>query len=411
MEQIIYDILGIGLGPFNLGLAALCQSLELNSLFMEKADSFNWHPGLLLDDARLQVPFYADLVTPADPCSKFSYIAFLHARQRLFRFAIRNNLYIKRQDYNDYCRWVIGQLSNIRFSYKCENIEFDDAKKYYRVYSNNEVYHAKHIVIGVGTVPCIPGFVKNWLQGPVLHSADYLPKKDMLLQQPDISIIGSGQSAAEIIFDLLKCYKGKLNWFSNADSFFPMDNSKFSLEKTSPDYVDYFYSLPEISKKDILSRQTNLYKGINEGLIDSIYGMLDDAAVPSTRLYPGCELQSIQNGYTLGFQHLGFQQHFDHLASAVILATGYHQLLPSFIGPISHHIQWHTQQRYKVNRNYSIDNNNSIFVQNADLHSHGFNAADLGLGVYRNATIINTILGYTHFKMEQGIAFQQFGMP
>src|SRR5947207_14512671 len=184
MEQIIYDILGIGLGPFNLGLAALCQSLELNSLFMEKADSFNWHSGLLLDDARLQVPFYADLVTPADPCSKFSYMAFLHARQRLFRFAIRNNHYIKRQDYNDYCRWVIVQLSNIRFGCRCENIEFDDAKQCYRVYSKHKIYRAKHIVIGVGTVPHVPGFAKNKLHGAVLHSADYLPKKDILLQQP-----------------------------------------------------------------------------------------------------------------------------------------------------------------------------------------------------------------------------------
>jgi lysine N6-hydroxylase len=64
---------------------------------------------------------------------------------------------------------------------------------------------------------------------------------------------------------------------------------------------------------------------------------------------------------------------------------------------------------YALNRNHFIDNRSSIFVQNADLHSHGFNSADLGMGPYRNATILNLILGREHFKLEENIAFQRFG--
>ena len=97
----IYDILGIGIGPFNLGLAALCQSIpELSCLFIEQAAGFNWHPGLLLDEARLQVPFYADLVTLADPQSPFSYMAFLKAMNRMFRFAIHENYFVTRKILN-----------------------------------------------------------------------------------------------------------------------------------------------------------------------------------------------------------------------------------------------------------------------------------------------------------------------
>ena len=71
----IYDIIGIGIGPFNLGLAALLEPVEsINSLFLDQADGFDWHPGLMLDNATLQVPFMADLVTMADPKSKYSFL-------------------------------------------------------------------------------------------------------------------------------------------------------------------------------------------------------------------------------------------------------------------------------------------------------------------------------------------------
>src|SRR3712207_5055254 len=73
-----YDLLGIGLGPFNLGLACLADPIDdLDAVFLEGADGFAWHPGMMLPDATLQVPFLADLVTLADPTSRFSYLAFL----------------------------------------------------------------------------------------------------------------------------------------------------------------------------------------------------------------------------------------------------------------------------------------------------------------------------------------------
>ncbi|MBK7292149.1 MAG: hypothetical protein IPI78_19060 [Chitinophagaceae bacterium] len=66
--------------------------------------------------------------------------------------------------------------------------------------------------------------------------------------------------------------------------------------------------------------------------------------------------------------------------------------------------------RYKANRNYSIVNNNSIFIQNAEQATHGFNAADLSLGPYRNAVIINSILGREEYAIEKRVTFQTFGI-
>ena len=66
-----HDLIGIGLGPFNLGLACLSDPVDgLDAVFLEAADGFSWHPGMMLPDATLQVPFLADLVTLADPTSR-----------------------------------------------------------------------------------------------------------------------------------------------------------------------------------------------------------------------------------------------------------------------------------------------------------------------------------------------------
>ena len=77
----VHDFVAIGLGPFNLGLACLAEPLpDLDGVFLEARGEFRWHPGMMLDDATLQVPFLADLVTLADPTSRFSYLAFLKDR-------------------------------------------------------------------------------------------------------------------------------------------------------------------------------------------------------------------------------------------------------------------------------------------------------------------------------------------
>ncbi|MCH5719930.1 lysine N(6)-hydroxylase/L-ornithine N(5)-oxygenase family protein [Niabella hibiscisoli] len=51
-ETKIYDIAGIGIGPFNLGLAALTAPVNnLNTIFIEQKSEFNWHEGMLIPEA------------------------------------------------------------------------------------------------------------------------------------------------------------------------------------------------------------------------------------------------------------------------------------------------------------------------------------------------------------------------
>lgn len=40
----IYDILGVGIGPFGLGLAALAEPLDdVDAVFVDQRPEFRWH--------------------------------------------------------------------------------------------------------------------------------------------------------------------------------------------------------------------------------------------------------------------------------------------------------------------------------------------------------------------------------
>lgn len=422
----IFDIIGIGIGPFNLGLAALTDSIpQLRCIYFDQGSSFDWHPGIMLCNARLQVPFYADLVTVVNPCSRYSYLNYLKQKGNLFRFAIHENNFITRKEFNNYCNWVTNQLHTLCFNHKVVDLQFDEREALYTVTVHNlrsdeiSFYYTTHIVIGIGTVPYIPGFVQQ-LQSRVCHSGQYLFYKSELLQQKNITLVGSGQSAAEIFYDLLQFRDqlDNLSWFTRSPRFYPMEYSKLSLEMTSPDYIDHFYRLSALKKSEVLKRQDQLYRGINFSLINDIYDALYlkgwEGDNISVRLHTNTELINLkwnEEDLQLEFYHSEMEETFNHQTGAVILATGYCASIPCFLDGIKDNISWNENNAYQVGRNYSIDKNgNSIFVQNAELHSHGFSAPDLGMGPYRNATILNAILGYEYFVLEKSIAFQTFGI-
>ncbi|GAA5087607.1 lysine N(6)-hydroxylase/L-ornithine N(5)-oxygenase family protein [Chryseobacterium ginsengisoli] len=420
----IYDIIGIGIGPFNLGLAALLEPIEsINSLFLDQAEGFDWHPGLMLDNATLQVPFMADLVTMADPTSKFSFLNFLKENDRLYKFYIRESFYILRKEYNLYCQWVANQLENCLFGNKVENVSFDETQETYIIdvldLKNNDVkkYYTKKLALGTGTQPRLPEFMEDKNYPNVIHTSEYLNKKEQILNSKSVSIIGSGQSAAEIFQDLLpETTDGlKMNWFTRPDRFFPMEYSKLTLELTSPEYVDHFYQMPPNQRKNLLAKQPPLYKGINFDLINDIFDSLYEMSVGNeplnVELKPSCQLDSIYpegNSYVLNFTHVQDDATFTHDSDYVILATGYKYKEPKFLQGIENQIQRTGDGLFDVSRYYTIDNKKTIFVQNAELHTHGFVTPDLGMGAYRNSIIINSLAGKEIYKVEKRIAFQKF---
>ncbi|MBT2674610.1 lysine N(6)-hydroxylase/L-ornithine N(5)-oxygenase family protein, partial [Streptomyces sp. ISL-14] len=199
-----HDFVGIGLGPFNLGLACLTEPIdELDGVFLESKPDFEWHAGMFLDGAHLQTPFMSDLVTLADPTSPYSFLNYLKEKGRLYSFYIRENFYPLRVEYDDYCRWAANKLSSVRFSTTVTEVTYDEGDGLYVVRTAaGATYRARHLVLGTGTPPYIPAACQG-LGGDFIHNSRYLRHKQELQKKDSITLVGSGQSAAEIYYDLL----------------------------------------------------------------------------------------------------------------------------------------------------------------------------------------------------------------
>ncbi|MGG3662030.1 lysine N(6)-hydroxylase/L-ornithine N(5)-oxygenase family protein [Bacillus gobiensis] len=427
-EQIL-DVIGVGIGPFNLGLAALLEKTECRSLFFDKKTRFEWHPGMLLEGTTLQVPFMADVVTMVDPTSRFSFLNYLHTQKRLYQFYFFEKFHIPRTEFNHYCQWVSEQLPQLQFECEVKNIEQTKGGHFrVTVFSAREneqkTYDAKHVVIGVGTKPYVPERFHSALGDQVFHSSQYMDKRENVSKASSVTVIGSGQSAAEVFYDLLTKQPDQgyqLSWFTRSKGFYPMEYSKLGLEHFSPDYTRYFYKLPNEKKQKVLNNQALLYKGISFDTIAAIYDLLYERTAGNKRLdvqlQALTELVSIEedNGrYSLSlYQHE--QEAGKHIESdAVILATGYHPYVPNCLEGIKEKLEWDESGQLVIQEDYKVKlkekGHNHLFVQNGELHTHGVGAPDLGLGAFRNVTIINQIAGKEVYQTYEHNVFQQFGL-
>ncbi|MFF2506008.1 lysine N(6)-hydroxylase/L-ornithine N(5)-oxygenase family protein [Streptomyces sp. NPDC058067] len=413
------DFIGIGLGPFNLGLACLTEPIaELNGVFLESKPDFEWHSGMFLEGAHLQTPFLSDLVTLADPTSPYSFLNYLKESGRLYSFYIRENFYPLRTEYNDYCRWAAAKLTGVRFGTTVTRVTYDDADGLYVVRTEGgATYRAPRLVLGTGTPPHIPEACRD-LGGDAIHNSRYLHHKAELQRKDSITLVGSGQSAAEIYHDLLgeiDVHGYRLNWVTRSPRFFPLEYTKLTLEMTSPEYVDYFHALPEETRYRLETQQKGLFKGIDGDLINEIFDLLYQknlAGPVPTRLLTNSALTSArhENGtYTLGLRQEEQGKDFELRTDGLILATGYRYEPPAFLEPVRDRLRWDSRGRFDMARNYSVDTTGrGVFVQNAGVHTHSITSPDLGMGAYRNAYIIGELLGTEYYPVEKTIAFQEF---
>ncbi|MCR1785090.1 SidA/IucD/PvdA family monooxygenase [Nocardioides carbamazepini] len=424
--MITHDFVGIGLGPFNLGLACLTDPLrasdDLDGVFLEARDGFDWHPGMLLDDASLQVPFLADLVTMADPTSRWSFLSYLKQTGHLYPFYIRESFYPLRKEYDDYCRWAAESLPSVRFGQRVTEVTHDGTAYVVRS-AAGETWRTRRLVLGIGTSPRVPDPLRPLVDhGIATHSADYLSRKAELQQQERITIVGSGQSAAEIYQDLLAEAPDRgyeLVWLTRSPRFFPMEYTKLTLEMTSPEYGAYHRALP-IDTRDRLAReQRHLFKGISGDLVDAIFDLHYQQRVtgvgPRTTLLTNTEVRGarpVTGGSELDLLHVETGESFGLATGGLVLATGYAPTRPAFLDGVRDRIRYDARGRYDVAADYSVDvRGGEIFVQNAEEHTHSLLAPDLGMGPYRNSVIVAAMLGREVYPVEKQVAVQTFGVP
>ncbi len=431
-ETHVHDLLGIGVGPFNLGLACLAEPLGVDAVFLERRGELRWHPGMMLDDAVLQVPFLADLVTMADPTSRYSFLSYLKQQGRLYPFYVRESFYPLRREFDDYCRWAADEVGTVVYHREAVSVSrsHDGTGPVYAVVcrdprdGTSTTYRARRLVLGVGSAPHRPAALAG-LHGAVWHSSDYLHVRDRLVGTDDVTVVGSGQSAAEIVSDLLAADtagRQRLQWLTRSPRFFPLEYTKLTLELTSPEYSRHFRGLPPDQREDLLRAQAGLYKGISAPLVDQVHEQLYRRRldpVPQPRLAAcaeavGGRTDATPGGprHTLRLRQTETGEEYEVETSAVVLATGYQRSTPRFLDGVRDRLRLDDRGRLDARGDFSVDRDGGeVFVQNAEIHTHGFVAPDLGMGAWRNAAILERVLGEAPYAVEQRVMFQDFGVP
>lgn len=410
------DLVGVGIGPANLSLAALASQVDgLRARFLDRTPEFHWHPGLLIDGTTLQVPFLADLVSLVDPTHPLSFLSYLRDHDRLFPFYFAERFHIPRAEFDDYCRWAVKRLPSCTFGQEVTQIRWSSTQEAFEVITPTETLLARNVVLGVGTEPVIP----EALRGFARHSAQYLEVRDCLLREDDVTVVGSGQSGAEIFLDLLRRRGGGLRWLTRTPAFAPMEYSKLGLEQFTPDYTRFFHTLPEPTRDALVPAQWQLYKAISADTIADIHDELYKRTVgggwPDVTLAPGIEVVNAtrdSDAIELTVRHRHQDITGTVRTNAVVCATGYHErdltgILGELIGLRD------DSGRYTVDADFRIgltpEVTGSVFVQNAERHTHGVGAPDLGLTAWRSATILNAVCGQV-YRLPERTAFTTFGL-
>lgn len=231
----VQDLVCCGFGPASLAIAvALHDSLELNNTrlatraprvrFLEKQHKFAWHAGMLLPGAKMQITFLKDMATLRNPRSEFTFLNYLHAKDRLVAFTNLNTFLPQRVEYEDYMRWCAEHFNNVvDYSQNVESVSAGPknpktgAVEYFNVHSNNsetgarQTLKAKNVVIAAGGRPRIPDTLPQH-HPRIIHSSQYATHVNKMFPEGShpkrVAVIGGGQSAAECWHDIPTRFPG-----------------------------------------------------------------------------------------------------------------------------------------------------------------------------------------------------------
>ena len=277
-------------------------------------------------------------------------------------------------------------------------------------------------MLGVGTEPVLPEPLDH-LAGPrILHSADYLPARDRLLAAADVTVVGSGQSGAEVFLDLLRARRrGGLRWLTRTPAFAPMEYSKLGLEQFTPDYTRFFHGLDEATRDRLVPAQWQLYKAISADTIGAIHDELYERTVgggwPDVTLAPGVEVTAAAERagrVELELRHVQQDRKATVTTDAVVCATGYRERsLDGLLGPLAGRIERDAAGRMVVDADYRVGPRRRRIACSCRTPSGTRTASARRTWGWRRGdrrAILNVVCGREVYPLPDRTAFTTFGL-
>ncbi|QFS52736.1 lysine N(6)-hydroxylase/L-ornithine N(5)-oxygenase family protein [Nostoc sphaeroides] len=418
------DIACIGFGPANLALAVQLhkyldnkQNHQYKVRFLEQKNEFSWHPNMLLEGSDVQIHYLKDLVTLVDPCSYFSFVNYLKRSGRLLQFMNLKTSFPCRIEYNDYLCWAASHFTDwVEYNSKVTGIHFVEKKgkadQIYIEYTDNKEQkgiYARNVVIAAGQEPYVPQVFQSCVSNRIIHTSNFLswleklPKTDF---SQKVVIIGSGQSAAEVFNTLIDKYpQAKVINLMRRFGYAPADESCFNNEVFNPEFVDYFYNLPENKRSIILNNfQLTNYSAVDVDLIQTIYRKLYELKVqhqeskfyiqPHTKVV---NFNIVDDGCLLEVEEIFTEVRSKIFCNYIILATGYcsTSVIQKLLKPMDAYLLKDNKDRIKVKRDYSIETTSNmragIYALGYAEETHGLTETLISLLPVRSAQVLESI--------------------
>lgn len=412
LPSINCDLFGIGIGPFNLSIAALASKLSIKACFSDIYKSMSWHPGLMLNEAKMQTSPLKDMVTTVDPTHPLSFLNYLVCKKRIYAFIASQMTTISRQEFADYLSWVASKLEGLYFDNKVKSVDFKDNK--FVIETQKSIFYSQHLCLGTGKQPYIPECALAHVNKNCFHASRLLEQKHNYTGKK-IAIIGGGQTGADVFLNFLKRNFGdpaQVHWVSRRPNFQMLDEGVFTDQYFTPQYGQLFYDLPPSTKSHELKHQKLSSDGITAQSLLAIYHSLYQETFINGNskqwdLRPNRTLNLIKKNkqgfsLTLANNLVNTIEFLD--VDVIILCTGFESKVPDYLAPLSEKFPLtDSHGEFNLTKNFAVkwphDNKNHIYAVNAGLHSHGIIDPQLSLTAWRSATILNAILGYNHFNL------------
>jgi L-ornithine N5-oxygenase len=286
MNKRDVELLAVGAGPSNLGLAValeeLAPDLAEKSLIIDRNPVIEWQSGLLLPWAKSQVSFLKDLVTLRNPRSRFTFLNFLRSTGRLDDFVNLGDLAPYRLEISAYLEWVVASLSTVQVELGRACVGLRPCRDgggaltgWEATLADGSRITSRYLVFGTGRDPNVPAAFGDLPAGRLIHSTGYrLGVAGLERQLPyRVAVIGSSQSAAEMFRALCTDLPNSdVAWVMRSIAPTADPSSKFTNELYYPSYVDEFFATPAPGREWVRGElyRTN-YSCITPAMLKALY--------------------------------------------------------------------------------------------------------------------------------------------
>jgi L-ornithine N5-monooxygenase len=411
-DSPVLDVVGVGFGPANLGLAIAVAERNaaterpISARFLERQETFGWHRGMLIPDARMQVSFLKDLATLRNPTSRFGFVSYLADRDRLVDFVNRQTFFPTRLEFHDYLSWAAAHFDDVvSYGTTVEKVEpTDDGLLAVTGRRGGEPISAvaRAVVIATGLAPALPDGVE--VGERIWHNSQLVPNVAKLATGPAprrFVVVGAGQSAAESVDYLHRSFPdADVHAVLRRWGYSPADDSAFANRVFDPDAVHEFYgSAPEVrGRVTTLHRNTN-YSVVDPDLIEALYERHYAERVEGRERLRFEKMCTVEACDDLGDRvRARIRNNLDGTvteldADVIVYATGYRSGDPNrfLTGSVARRDE-HGRVRITADYRLELDGSDAlVYVQGATEHTHGLASTLLSNIAMRTGDILASL--------------------